>query len=130
MGFGLKKPPFTALELFAGVGGFRVALEQTRKWRVIWSNQWEPGERHQHASRCYTRHFGQQNHFCEDIRVVLDRADRQELELPNHDLLVGGFPCQDFSVAKPLNQAYGLTGQKGELWWQIDRVIQRKQPRF
>jgi DNA (cytosine-5)-methyltransferase 1 len=45
-------------------------------------------------------------------------------------LLVGGFPCQDYSVAKTLNQAHGIEGKKGVLWWAIYRIIEAKRPRF
>jgi DNA (cytosine-5)-methyltransferase 1 len=130
----------TAVELFAGVGGFRLGLERTGAWQVAWSNQWEPGAKSQFASECYVSHFGDKGHVCEDIEKVLDHLEigapvRDELfqqipPIPRHDLLVGGFPCQDYSVAKPLNQAEGIKGQKGVLWWQIYRIIERHNPRF
>ncbi|MGD9676390.1 MAG: DNA (cytosine-5-)-methyltransferase, partial [Candidatus Bipolaricaulia bacterium] len=49
-------------------------------------------------------------------------------KLPEYDLLVGGFPCQDYSVAKTLNQAHGIQGKKGLLWWQIHRLIEMSRP--
>ena len=124
----LKQPASDALpvsELFAGVGGFRVGLEATGYWRVSWSNQWEPPgtEARQFASACYVRHFGPDGHHNEDITSVLDAVERGEAELPEVDLLVGGFPCQDYSVARPLNQADGIVGKKGVLWWQIHRFL-------
>jgi DNA (cytosine-5)-methyltransferase 1 len=135
-----SKDKLTAIELFAGVGGFRLGLEKTGLWEVAWSNQWEPGSRSQFASDCYVAHFGEQGHVNEDIEKVLDHLETgspitNELfqkvpPVPKHDLLVGGFPCQDYSVAKPLNQAHGIKGKKGVLWWQIYRIIERHQPRF
>ena len=116
------------VELFAGVGGFRLGLEGAGGFRVVWSNQWEPGTTKQHASDCYRQHFGADGHVCEDIAKVLDRPE--EYVIPSHDLLVGGFPCQDYSVAKPQNQAEGIRGRKGVLWWEIHRLLERKQPRF
>jgi DNA (cytosine-5)-methyltransferase 1 len=107
------------VELFAGVGGFRLGLEPT--WRVIWANQWEPGTRRQHAYECYVHRFGADHAVCQDIAEVVP-------EIPDHDLLVGGFPCQDYSVARTLNQAAGLEGRKGVLWWQIHRVLERNGP--
>ena len=52
------------IELFAGVGGFRVGLERADKefFKTIWSNQWEPATKIQHASRTYVRVFGSENH--------------------------------------------------------------------
>lgn len=119
--------PLKVAELFAGVGGFRLALEgapNTRKsdlYRVVWSNQWEPSTRNQHASDIYVARFGPEGHCNKDIATV-DVCK----EIPDHDLLAGGFPCQDYSVAKPLNQAAGLAGKKGVLWWQIHRILSER----
>lgn len=120
-----------AIELFAGVGGFRVGLERSsrsrRGYEVIWSNQWEPSTKKQHASEVYASVFGDENHSCEDIaKVPTDK-------IPDHDLLTGGFPCQDYSVARTLSQASGLVGKKGVLWWEIYRILEekgRKAPRY
>lgn len=110
------------IELFAGVGGFRVGLERVDKdfFKTIWSNQWEPATKTQHASRTYVRVFGADNHVNEDIAKVSSK------DIPVHDLLVGGFPCQDYSVARTLSQSAGIVGKKGVLWWQIHRIIQEK----
>jgi DNA (cytosine-5)-methyltransferase 1 len=118
------------VELFAGVGGFRLALEPSG-WDVVWANQWEPATRAQHAFDCYVSHFDSGVHVNEDIAVVLDEIERGEREpIPEHELLVGGFPCQDYSVAKTLNQAHGIEGKKGVLWWSIYRILEDKRPRF
>ncbi len=114
-------------ELFAGVGGFRLGLEAASKgFETTFSSQWEPpgSPAKQFASRCYTSHFGTDGHFNEDIELVLDRVETGVLDLGRIDVVVGGFPCQDYSVAKPLNQSRGLTGKKGVLWWQIHRLLQ------
>ena len=117
------------VELFAGVGGFRLGLERAG-WKVVFGNQWEPGTRVQHAFDCYDRHFGDSGSedVNEDIAAVLDAVDRGDREIPAHDLLVGGFPCQDYSVAKLLHQAKGIQGKKGVLWWQIHRLLTRSRP--
>ncbi len=125
----------TVAELFAGVGGFRLALEgydgvPSTGWRVIWSNQWEPQTRKQDASDCYVARFGPQGHVNDDIAAVLHAAELGEVELPDVDLLVGGFPCQDYSVARVLSQAAGLEGKKGVLWWEIYKFLRLKAPRF
>lgn len=116
-------------ELFAGVGGFRIGLERAG-WEVVWSNQWEPSTRVQHASECYEKQFGPDGHVCRDIAAVLDDLEAGQIDVPDIDLLCGGFPCQDYSVAKVLSQAVGIAGRKGVLWWQIHRFLQLKRPRY
>jgi DNA (cytosine-5)-methyltransferase 1 len=116
------------VELFAGVGGFRLGLE-SHGWETVWANQWEPSTKTQHAARCYEAHFGPDSVSNEDINVVVRRMDDLGWDLfPQHDLLVGGFPCQDYSVAKVRSQAHGIVGKKGVLWWAIRRIIERKEP--
>lgn len=109
-------------ELFAGVGGFRLGLERASgkdgAFEVVFSNQWEPGKRRQHASDIYVARFGGEHHLNADIATV------PASQIPAHDLLVGGFPCQDYSVASTLRNSKGLVGKKGVLWWQIHRIIQ------
>ncbi len=120
-------PQYRVAELFAGVGGFRLGLEDAG-WSVVWSNQWEPSTRTQHASECYVERFGPDGHVCDDISAVI--RDPESQPIPDHELLVGGFPCQDYSVAKPLSQAAGIQGKKGVLWWSIYDVLDQKRPPF
>jgi DNA (cytosine-5)-methyltransferase 1 len=108
------------VELFAGVGGFRLGLEKHKTYQVVWSNQWEPASRAQHASDIYVKHFGSDGHSNEDIEVV------PTSEIPDHDLLCAGFPCQDYSVASTLKNSKGLIGKKGVLWWSIHRILSEK----
>lgn len=126
-----KSQPTTlrVAELFAGVGGFRIGLDRATKkvkkefnlgFETIWSNQWEPATKRQHASEVYVARFGTEGHSNEDISKVSTEA------IPDHDLLVGGFPCQDYSVARTLSHAAGLTGKKGVLWWEIHRILKEK----
>ncbi|KAB1159986.1 DNA (cytosine-5-)-methyltransferase [Tenacibaculum aiptasiae] len=107
------------VELFAGVGGFRLGLEKSN-YNIVWSNQWEPSTKMQHASLVYEARFGKENHSNEDIASVPTK------EIPDHDLLVGGFPCQDYSVATTLHNSKGLKGKKGVLWWSIQRILEEK----
>ena len=107
-------------ELFAGVGGFRLGLEKSNHYTVVWSNQWEPSTKMQHASLVYEARFGKENHSNQDIATVPTE------DIPNHDLLVGGFPCQDYSVATTLRNSKGLRGKKGVLWWSIHRILEQK----
>ena len=109
-------------ELFAGVGGFRIGLARAG-WKTVFSTQWEPATKVQHASDVYAARFGDDGHTNEDIAKI-------ESLPKNIDLLVGGFPCQDYSVAKTLNSAKGLKGKKGVLWWEILRLVQSQKPKF
>ena len=120
----------TMCELFAGVGGFRLGFDRLKTgWNTVWFSQWEPGARTQWAHECYVQHFGDspdkngELHTSEDINLV-DKSS-----IPDHTLLVGGFPCQDYSVAHTLNSSMGIEGKKGVLWWQIvDTIIAKKPP--
>lgn len=118
-----------AIELFAGVGGFRLALQKAG-WDIVWSNQWEPASKVQHASSCYTYKFGSQSHSNDDINKVVNSAKNNQFNIPSADLIVGGFPCQDYSVAKSLRSSKGINGKKGVLWWPLLKVIEIKNPKF
>lgn len=111
------------VELFAGVGGFRIGLERTG-WKVVFGNQWEPGKKVQHAFDCYSKHFEVEEKSNFDVCKV-DIKD-----IPSHDLLVGGFPCQDYSVASTLINSKGIQGKKGVLWWEIRRIVEGKKPKY
>lgn len=132
-------------ELFAGVGGFRLGLEgcggparpgfgmePAGPFRTVWANQWEPpgtGSR-QFAARCYEERFGGGGLVNEDIARVLDGCEAGTRAIPDVDMVVGGFPCQDYSVARPLSQSRGIEGGKGVLWWEICRFLELKRPRY
>lgn len=121
-----KNNPIRVVELFAGVGGFRVGLERCSKesFSTVWANQWEPKQAGQWAFKCYSQRFGEEaNCSNEDISTVLSQA-------PEHDLLVGGFPCQDYSVAHSLSTSKGIEGKKGVLWWSINNIIQNRHPNY
>lgn len=118
----------TVIELFAGVGGFRLGLERAG-WETIYSNQWEPSTIRQHASEVYVHRFGPNGHSNEDIAKVAERNLSKQC-IPIADLLVGGFPCQDYSVAKSKNAAHGLEGKKGVLWWEIAKILRKNNPKF
>ncbi len=111
------------IELFAGVGGFRLGLEQNKEFKVVWSNQYEPLTKIQHASDVYKARFPNANHSDVDIAKVIDEDFKS---IPNHDLLVGGFPCQDYSVARTLKKSSGIQGKKGVLWWSIHAILKNK----
>ena len=114
----------TICELFAGVGGFRLGLERASKdWTTVWANQWEPGKKVQHAFDCYCAHFGVSENYVNKNISEINKAS-----IPDHNLLVGGFPCQDYSVAR--TGATGIEGKKGVLWWDIRDILEAKSPSF
>ena len=116
----------TVCELFAGVGGFRLGLEKASKeWETVWFSQWEPGKAKQWAHECYVSHWGDI-----DGNTGIDIAEVDKHDIPDHNLLVGGFPCQDYSVARPLPGSVGLEGKKGVLWWQIRDTLETKKTPF
>ncbi len=116
-----RRRQIKVVELFAGVGGFRIGLEgASDAYNTIWNNQWEPSTKHQDASLIYQARFGIKGHSNKDINTV------STSEIPDHDLLVGGFPCQDYSVAATLSRSGGIEGKKGVLWWQIYRILNEK----
>lgn len=115
------------IELFAGVGGFRLGLEAASGFNVVWGNQWEPSKKTQHAFDCYARRFeGNGIHSNEDISTV----DGESFKGQDIDMIVGGFPCQDYSVARSLSGEKGLQGKKGVLFWEITRLIKETSPKY
>src|SRR3990167_2718829 len=132
-----SQQPLRVVELFAGVGGFRLGLCGTGKNRntnfeTVWFNQWEPSTKRQHAHEVYTSRFqADKNEVREstntNIVEAVRAAQRGEFKFPDHDVLVGGFPCQDYSVARTLSQAAGIAGRKGVLWWEIRNILELKQ---
>ena len=131
------KPPIRVLELFAGVGGFHLGLEQVNEQRrfqglssafeVVWGNQWEPASKVQHAAQVYESRWGLAPVNRDLFAVLEDDDELARIDSLAPDMLVGGFPCQDYSVAKPLSQSHGLAGAKGALWWGIHRLLEIRQ---
>lgn len=130
----------TVCELFAGVGGFRCGLNSIRsisdaqkpeRWETVWFSQWEPADKKiQWAHDCYVNRFG----TCMDLdgndTTNLDINTVDKNKVPDHNLLVGGFPCQDYSVASSLATSKGLEGKKGVLWWDIRDMLEVKKAPF
>ena len=128
----------TVIELFAGVGGFRVGLNkinginedgtaiEKKRFKFVWANQREPSTKIQHAYDCYKTRFNCKEPECsnQDISKV------DKTLIPDHSLLCGGFPCQDYSVARSLKNEKGIQGKKGVLWWQINDILREKKSPF
>ncbi|MCF0241116.1 MAG: DNA (cytosine-5-)-methyltransferase [Treponema sp.] len=129
----------TVCELFAGVGGFRCGLnsikniedtQKPEKWNTVWFSQWEPGKTKQWAHDCYKNHFGVSLDLKGNDTTNIDIAKVNKEDIPDHNLLVGGFPCQDYSVARSLNGEKGIEGKKGVLWWSIYDILKTKHTPF
>ena len=129
----------TVCELFAGVGGFRCGLnsikkiddtQKTEKWQTVWFSQWEPGKKNQWAHDCYVQRFGTLLDLKGKDTTNIDISLVNKKDIPNHNLLVGGFPCQDYSVARSLNGEKGIEGKKGVLWWSIYDILKTKKTPF
>lgn len=120
----------TICELFAGVGGFRLGFGRLESgWKTTWFSQWEPGAKTQWAHDCYVQHFGDSPDLKGEFHTGEDISQMVKENIPDHTLLVGGFPCQDYSVAHTLASSKGIEGKKGVLWWQIrDTLIAKKAP--
>ena len=110
---------FTAVSLFCGAGGLDLGFERAG-FKTIWANQWEPATKVQHAAMVYEKNYGVGSVINEDINLVETKS------IPDHDMLVGGFPCQDYSVATTLSNSKGIEGKKGVLWWSIYRILKEK----
>ena len=94
----------TIVELFAGVGGFRLGFDRLNSgWNTVWFSQWEPGARTQWAHDCYVEHFGESKDINGEVTTGIDISEVDKSSIPSHTLLVGGFPCQDYSVAHSLS---------------------------
>ena len=130
----------TVCELFAGVGGFRCGLNNIKtaedygkeeKWDTVWFNQWEPSEKTtQYAHDCYVYRFGTRLDINGEDTTNYNIEDVDKAKIPDFNLLVGGFPCQDYSVASSLATSKGLEGKKGVLWWSIRETLEVKNPPF
>ena len=130
----------TVCELFAGVGGFRCGLnnikdikdtENKEKWKTVWFSQWEPSDKTtQWAHDCYINRFGSNVDLNGEDTTNADIHEVNKKAIPKHNLLVGGFPCQDYSVAGTLATSRGLEGKKGVLWWDIRDILEAKETPF
>ena len=106
------------IDLFAGIGGFRIAAEQAAKELGIQSKCVFSSEIDVHAQKTYAANFGETP--AGDITKI--PAD----EIPDHDLLLAGFPCQPFSI---IGQRKGFEDTRGTLFFEIARILEAKRPR-
>jgi len=124
----IMKKEFKILELFAGVGGFRLGFESSNKsvYKTKWANQWEPSKKSQDAFEIYNYHFEESENINKDIQKISD----EEFKKMDADIIVGGFPCQDYSVARSKKGELGIEGKKGVLFWEIIRAVTQIKPQY
>lgn len=128
------RPAFRVMEMFAGIGGFHQGLQRANSalraaarpesYQVVWANQWEPSRKAQQAADTYTKRTGLQVVNRDINDVLTDWVEMQRIDALAPNTLVGGFPCQDYSVAN--SGAAGLAGAKGTLWWSIPTMLKQR----
>ncbi|MCK4922402.1 MAG: DNA (cytosine-5-)-methyltransferase [Bacteroidales bacterium] len=116
-----KKPTFKFIDLFAGIGGFRISFQELNG-KCMYSSEWN-----KYAKKTYDANFGEV--------PFGDITKTDEKKIPDHDILVGGFPCQPFSIAgvskkKSLGKKHGFLDEtQGTLFFDIARIIKEKKPK-
>lgn len=103
------------IELFAGIGGFRLGLEPLG-WQCVWANEIDP-----YACKVYRKNFGDKELIEGDIREIKTET------IPEFEMLVGGFPCQDISNA---GKRAGIEGERSGLFFEIIRIARDLSPRY
>ena len=102
------------IELFAGIGGFRIGLEKNEKYKCLWANEVD-----KYACQIYRKNFGEKELVEGDIRKISAE------DIPDHNLLTAGFPCQSFSIA---GKRKGFNDTRGTLFFEICRIAKVKRP--
>lgn len=117
-----ENPDFTFIDLFAGIGGFRLSMQHFGG-KCVFSSEWD-----QNAKKTYAANFGEV--------PFGDITNIHEDDIPNHDILCAGFPCQPFSLAgvsarNSLNTAHGFAcDTQGTLFFDIARILNTKKPKI
>lgn len=117
----IENPDFTFIDLFAGIGGFRLAFQKQRG-KCVFTSEWD-----KNAQKTYEANFGEVPFG--DIKAISTN------EIPKHDILLGGFPCQPFSLAgvskkNSLGRKHGFADEtQGTLFYDIVRILQDKRPK-
>ncbi|WP_205618968.1 DNA cytosine methyltransferase [Rubritalea marina] len=107
-----KNPRFKFIDLFAGIGGFRISMQELGG-ECVFSSEWDPS-----AKKTYEANYGDFPYG--DITKIDER------EIPDHDILCAGFPCQAFSIA---GKRGGFEDTRGTLFFDVARIIKEKKPK-
>lgn len=126
---------YKVFSMFDGVGGFIVSLNNANKYlntnfyEVTHSNQYEPSRKSQDAYQVGKYNFPNIKHNNQDITNISNEYF-DELKANNVNMIVGGFPCQDYSVARSKKHELGIEGKKGVLFWEIIRAVEHIDPDY
>ncbi|MHC5247505.1 DNA (cytosine-5-)-methyltransferase [Enterococcus sp. LJL90] len=117
--------------MFDGVGGFIVGLNNSDPnfFHTTYSNQFEPSKKSQDAFEVGLYQFPEMSHINTDVELIPDEKF-EEMKSNGVDMIVGGFPCQDYSVARSKKHELGIEGKKGVLFWQIIRAVNHINPKY
>ena len=117
--------------MFDGVGGFIVGLENSSKeiFKTLYSNQYEPSRKIQDAYEVGLYRFPNMEHIGTDVALIPNEKF-EEMRKNGVDMIVGGFPCQDYSVARSKKNELGIEGKKGVLFWEIIRATKVIKPKY
>lgn len=117
--------------MFDGVGGFIVGLENSSKeiFKTLYSNQYEPSRKIQDAYEVGLYRFPNMEHIGTDVALIPNEKF-EEMHKNGVDMIVGGFPCQDYSVARSKKNELGIEGKKGVLFWEIIRATEVIKPKY
>ena len=117
--------------MFDGVGGFIVGLENSSKevFQTLYSNQYEPSRKIQDAYEVGLYRFPNMEHIGTDVALIPNEKF-EEMKQNGVDMIVGGFPCQDYSVARSKKNELGIEGKKGVLFWEIIRATEVIKPKY
>lgn len=117
--------------MFDGVGGFIVGLNNADPiyFETLYSNQYEPSRKTQDAYEVGCYRFPNIEHIPTDVALIPDEKYK-EMRENGVDMIVGGFPCQDYSVARSKKNEMGIEGKKGVLFWEIIRATKNIKPKY
>lgn len=117
--------------MFDGVGGFIIGLENSSKeiFKTLYSNQYEPSRKIQDAYEVGLYRFPNMEHIGTDVALIPNEKF-EEMRKNGVDMIVGGFPCQDYSVARSKKNELGIEGKKGVLFWEIIRATEVIKPKY
>lgn len=103
---------FTFIDLFAGIGGIRIPFDELGG-KCVFSSEWD-----EHAANTYEANFGE--------RPYGDITKIRECDIPRHDVLLGGFPCQAFSI---MGKMQGFADTRGTMFFEIERILRYRKPK-
>lgn len=117
--------------MFDGVGGFIVGLDRVEDnfFTTTYSNQYEPSRKSQDAFEVGLYNYPNMEHIPTDVAEITDEKF-EEMNKNGVEVIVGGFPCQDYSVARSKKNELGIEGKKGVLFWEIVRATRIIKPKY